>query len=42
MSESVEQALQLIRENQPESLDRALVLLRNTVYSFSMRACALR
>jgi len=41
MSESVEQALQLIRENQPEALDRALALLQNTV-CFSMKVCGLR
>lgn len=39
MSEAVEQALELIRENQPESTDRALALLQNTVYSFSMKVC---
>src|ERR1035437_8054072 len=39
MSESVEQALELIRENRPESTDRALALLQNTVYSFSMKVC---
>src|SRR5271157_3456961 len=39
MSETVEQALELIRENQPESIDRALALLQNTVYSFSMKVC---
>jgi len=35
----VEQALELIRENRPESIDRALALLQNTVYSFSMKVC---
>ena len=39
MSQAVEQALELIRENQPESTDRALALLQNTVYSFSMKVC---
>ena len=39
MSQAVEQALELIRENQPESIDRALALLQNTVYSFSMKVC---
>ena len=39
MSQAVEQALQLIRENRPESTDRALALLQNTVYSFSMKVC---
>jgi RNA polymerase sigma-70 factor, ECF subfamily len=36
---AVEQALELIRENQPESVDRALALLQDTVYSFSMTVC---
>lgn len=39
MPQVVEQALKLIRENQPESIDRALALLQNTVYSFSMKVC---
>src|ERR1035437_2894139 len=39
MSQAVEQALELIHENQPESTDRALALLQNTVYSFSMKVC---
>ena len=39
MSQSVEQALELIREDRPESLDRALAVLQNTVYAFSMRIC---
>ena len=39
MPRAVEQALELIRENQPESVDRALALLQNTVYAFSMKAC---
>jgi RNA polymerase sigma-70 factor, ECF subfamily len=42
MSQAVEQALQLIRENRPESTDRALALLQNTVYSFSMKVCGHR
>src|SRR3974377_183065 len=39
MSASVAQALEYIRENRPESLERALALLQNTVYSFSMKVC---
>lgn len=39
MSQAVEQALELIRENQPGSINRALTLLQNTVYSFSMKVC---
>ena len=39
MSAAVEQALELIRDNRPDSIDRALALLQNTVYSFSMKVC---
>lgn len=39
MSVTVEQALELIRENSPGSIDRALALLQNTVYFFSMKVC---
>lgn len=39
MSPKLEQALELIRENRPEAVDRALALLQNTVYSFSMKVC---
>src|SRR5450759_3545452 len=39
MPQAVEQALELIRQNQPESTDQALALLQNTVYSFSMKVC---
>ncbi len=39
MSPKLEQALELIREDRPESVDRALALLQNTVYSFSMKVC---
>ena len=39
MSTKLEQALELIREDRPESVDRALALLQNTVYSFSMKVC---
>ena len=42
MSQALEQALELIRENRPESVDRALTLLQNTVYSFSMKVCGHR
>jgi RNA polymerase sigma-70 factor, ECF subfamily len=35
----VEQALELIQENRPASIDQALALLQNTVYSFSMKVC---
>lgn len=39
MRSQLEQALQLVRDDRPESLDRALTLLQNTVYSFSMKVC---
>lgn len=39
MSTAVEQALELIRDPEPASIDRALALLQNTVYSFSMKVC---
>ena len=39
MSANVEQALHLIQENRPASIDQALALLQNTVYSFSMKVC---
>ena len=38
----MEQALELIRENHPDSIDQALGLLQNTVYSFSMKVCGHR
>jgi RNA polymerase sigma-70 factor (ECF subfamily) len=39
MPASVAQALEYIRENRPESINKALALLQNTVYSFSMKVC---
>ncbi len=39
MRGDVEQALQLIKSDQPTSVDQALGLLQNTVYSFSMKVC---
>ena len=36
---AMKQALDLIHENLPESVERALALLQNTVYSFSMKVC---
>lgn len=35
----MEQALDLIHQNSPESVEKALALLQNTVYSFSMKVC---
>ena len=39
MSPKLEQALDLIREDSPDAVERALSLLQNTVYSFSMKVC---
>jgi len=39
VSTKLEQALELIHEDRPESIDQALALLQNTVYSFSMKVC---
>ncbi len=39
MRGDVEQALQLIRGDNPASVEQALGLLQNTVYSFSMKVC---
>ncbi len=39
MAVAVEQALELIHDRRPGSVDKALALLQNTVYSFSMKVC---
>jgi RNA polymerase sigma-70 factor, ECF subfamily len=39
VSTKLEQALELIREDRPEAVERALALLQQTVYSFSMKVC---
>jgi len=39
MRGDVERALQLIKSNQTASIDQALGLLQNTVFSFSMKVC---
>ena len=36
------QASELLRRNTPESIEQALALLQNTVYSFSMKVCGHR
>lgn len=36
---AIKEALDLIHQNRPESVERALALLQNTVYSFSMKVC---
>jgi RNA polymerase sigma-70 factor, ECF subfamily len=38
----IEQAVKLIQRNDPKSLDQALALLQNTVFSFSMKVCGQR
>jgi len=38
----IEQAVQLIQSKDPKSLDEALALLQNTVFSFSMKVCGQR
>jgi len=38
----IEQAVQLIQRNDPKSLEEALSLLQNTVFSFSMKVCGQR
>jgi RNA polymerase sigma-70 factor (ECF subfamily) len=38
----IERAVQLIQRNDPKSLEEALALLQNTVFSFSMKVCGQR
>ena len=42
MRPEIEQAVQLIQRNDPKSLEEALALLQNTVFSFSMKVCGQR
>ena len=42
MRADVERAVELMRQGQPRSLESALSLLQNTVYSFSMKVCGHR
>ena len=42
MRPEIEQAVQLIQRKDPESLEEALALLQNTVFSFSMKVCGQR
>ena len=42
MRPEIEQAVQLIQRNDPKSLEDALALLQNTVFSFSMKVCGQR
>jgi RNA polymerase sigma-70 factor, ECF subfamily len=38
----IEQAVELLRSGEPESMEKALALLQETVFSFSMRVCQQR
>lgn len=42
MRSEIEQAVVLLRRGDDEALDQALVLLQNTIFSFSMRVCGQR
>lgn len=42
MRPEIQQAVELIRERRPESLEQALALLQNTIFSFSMKVCGHR
>lgn len=42
MRPEIEQAVQLMQQKDPKSLDEALALLQNTVFSFSMKVCGQR
>ena len=42
MRSEIEQAVALLRRGDDEALEQALVLLQNTVFSFSMRVCGQR
>ena len=42
MRPEIERAVQLIQRNDPKSLEEALGLLQNTVFSFSMKICGQR
>jgi RNA polymerase sigma-70 factor, ECF subfamily len=42
MRNEIERAVQLIHSKDPESIEQALALLQNTIFSFSMRVCGQR
>lgn len=42
MRSEVEQAIELLKVETPDSIERALALLQETVFSFSMRVCQQR
>ena len=39
MGQEIEQAIRLLKSKQPDSMEKALALLQNTVFSFSLRVC---
>ena len=42
MRPELSQAIDLLRSDSPGSIERAIELLQNTVYSFSMKVCGHR
>jgi RNA polymerase sigma-70 factor, ECF subfamily len=42
MRQEIEQAIRLLQSKQPDSMEKALALLQDTVFSFSMRVCQQR
>jgi RNA polymerase sigma-70 factor (ECF subfamily) len=42
MRQEIEEAIQLLKSEQPDSMEQALALLQNSVFSFSMRVCQQR
>jgi RNA polymerase sigma-70 factor, ECF subfamily len=42
MRTEIEQAVRLIQRKDPKSVEEALQLLQNTVFSFSMKVCGQR
>src|SRR5512142_583925 len=42
MRPEISQAVELLQQNDPASLERALALLQQTVFSFSMKVCGQR
>ena len=39
MRSEIEEAVQLLKSGEPDSMEKALALLQETVFSFSMRVC---
>jgi RNA polymerase sigma-70 factor (ECF subfamily) len=42
MRQEIEQAVELLRSGKPDAVERALALLQNSVFSFSMKVCQQR